>query len=88
MVNPILTQIGQSRVGQVIKTAQTLKSTLRSFQEASTPQAAFNKLLMSNPQFREVIQLVQANGGDPEKTFYKLAQENGIDPQQVLDLFK
>ena len=41
-------------------------------------------LLMNNPQMREIMEYVQANGGDAKAAFYKKAQEMGIDPDAVL----
>ena len=41
-------------------------------------------LLMNNPQMRQVMEYVQANGGDAKAAFYKKAQEMGIDPNEVI----
>ena len=45
-------------------------------------------LLMNNPQMREIMEYVQANGGDAKAAFYKKAQEMGIDPDAVLSQFR
>lgn len=50
------------------------------FKNAGNPQALLQNMIQSNPQVREVMQLVQQNGGDAKGTFYKLAQERGINP--------
>lgn len=34
------------------------------------------------------MDLINQSGGDPKAAFYKLAQEKGIDPQQILDMLK
>ena len=39
---------------------------------------------MNNPQMRQVMEYVQANGGDAKAAFYKKAQEMGIDPNEVI----
>ena len=36
----------------------------------------------------QVMQIVQKYGGDPNKAFYALAEEKGINPQEILDLLK
>ena len=46
------------------------------------------QMAASNPQMQQVMQLIQKHGGDPTKAFYALAEEKGIDPQQILDLLK
>ena len=41
-------------------------------------------MLQQMPQFREVVDYVKANGGDPEAAFYSKAKEMGLDPEEVL----
>ena len=50
------------------------------FRNAGNPQALLQNMIQSNPQVREIMQLIQQNGGDAKGTFYKLAQEKGVDP--------
>jgi hypothetical protein len=40
--------------------------------------------MMNNPGMKQVMDYINASGGDPEKAFYKLAQEKGVDPQEIL----
>lgn len=47
-----------------------------------------NMLAQNNPQLRQVMDVVQKSGGDPQKAFYALAKQMGINPQQILDLLK
>lgn len=34
------------------------------------------------------MQMVNANGGDPKALFYKLTKENGVNPDDILNLLK
>ena len=43
-----------------------------------------NQMIGQNPQIRQVMEYVNNNGGDPKAAFYRLAQEQGIDPDEVL----
>ena len=46
------------------------------------------QMMQSSPQFKqlqEVVKFVNQNGGDPEKLFYKLADEQGVNPQDILN---
>lgn len=45
-------------------------------------------LAQSNPQMKQVIDLVDRSGGDPERAFYKLAQEKSVDPEAILSLLR
>ena len=41
-------------------------------------------MLQQMPQYRQVMDYVNANGGDAKSAFYKKAQEMGIDPDEVI----
>ena len=43
--------------------------------------------IKNNPQMQQAIDIINANGGDAKKAFYKVAEENGIDPQTILNNF-
>ena len=47
-----------------------------------------NRILQNNPQLKQAIDYVKANGGDPKEAFYKLAKEKGVDPQTILNQLK
>ena len=49
-----------------------------------SPRTMLNQMLMQNPQMKQAIDYINANGGDPESAFYKLADEMGVDPDEVL----
>lgn len=52
------------------------------------PQAMLQQLISQNPQVQNVMKYVNDNGGDPKAAFYKLAQEKGVDPNEVLKMFQ
>ena len=37
------------------------------------------------PQYKQIIDYVNANGGDPERAFYAKAKEMGLDPDQIIN---
>ena len=45
-------------------------------------------LYAKNPQFAQVVQIVNSMGGDPKTAFYKLAEQRGIDPNSILSMLK
>lgn len=51
-------------------------------------QAMLQMLAAQNPQLRQVLDYVQQSGGDPKEAFYKLAQEKGVDPNQIINMLK
>ena len=44
--------------------------------------------MQTNPQIKYVMDLVNQNGGDPKAAFYKLAEEKGIDPNEIINILK
>ena len=52
---------------------------------SNNPQAMVNQLVNKNPHIQRII---QQYGGDPKTAFYKYAEANGIDPNEVLNMLK
>ena len=40
------------------------------------------------PQYKQVMDYVNANGGNPKDAFYKLADEMGVNPNDILNSLK
>ena len=62
-----------------------IKNLMNQIQMAANPQLAFNQLLMSNPQLQSIMTLIKQSGQSPETTFYALAKQYGVDPEQILN---
>lgn len=55
---------------------------------ANNPQAMINQLMQTNPQMKQVMDVVRASGNDPKRAFYALAQQKGINPDDILNQLK
>ena len=75
MLPQILQQLNRINVGQIQQMAQMLKG---------NPIG----MLQNMPQYKQVMDLVQQSGGDPKAAFYKLAQQRGIDPNEILNALR
>lgn len=42
----------------------------------------------SMPGINNILNMVQQNGGNAQRLFYKLAEQKGVDPQSILQMFK
>ena len=71
MTNPMLQNLNQNRTIQMV---QNLKA-------IGNPQM----MLQQMPQYKQVMEYVNQNGGDPKTAFYKLASEMGVDPESILN---
>ena len=66
-------------------------------QQINQLQQTFQKIkAMSNPMgyiqnipgMSDVLSLVNQKGGNAKQLFYSLAQQKGVDPEQILNMFK
>ena len=78
MTNPILQKVGNPQVKQMLNTIKASRN----------PQAAFNYMLQGNPQIRQIMDYVNQNGGDPKKAFYTMAQQKGVNPDDILSMLR
>ena len=81
MINPIMQQLRKPALNNVRQMVNMVKS-------ARNPQAMLDQLMRNNPQYRQVTELINQNGGDPKRAFYALAQQQGIDPNEILDMLR
>ena len=65
-----------------------VKQMLNTVRSAGNPQAMLNQLIQNNPQMRQVMDIVNQNGGDPKKAFYAMAQQKGVNPDDILSMLK
>ena len=56
-------------------------------QGIKNPQEMLNQMMKTNPQMKEVNQLVQQYGS-PEKAFRNLAIKMGRDPDELINMLK
>ena len=83
MVPQILQQLGGG-----LKISPQLRQMISMVRSSGNPKLILNQLIQTNPQLRQVTEIIQQYGGDANKAFYDIAQKNGINPQEILDLLK
>lgn len=66
---------------------QQIKQMINTIKTAQNPQAVMNQLMMNNPQMKQVMDLINQYGGDPEKAFRTVAEKNGLNPQDIMNMF-
>ena len=55
---------------------------------SNNPQAMLQNMVNQNPQYKQIMDYVRQNGGDPKTAFYKMAQEKGVNPDDILNMLK
>ena len=43
-------------------------------------------MVNNNPQMKQVMDIVQKHDNDPMKAFREMAEENGLDPDEILSM--
>lgn len=83
MIPQILQQLGGG-----LKIPPHVRQMISLLKSSGNPQALLNQLMMTSPNMKQVMEIVQQYGGDANKAFYALAEQKGINPQEILDLLK
>ena len=66
----MLANLNQNKIIQAITTIKSIKN----------PQM----MLRQRPQYKQVMDYVEENGGDAQTAFYAKAKEMGIDPNEII----
>ena len=82
MPNPLM-QLAKSSpmMGQI-------KQMMGMLRTAQNPNAMLNQMVMNNPQIKQVMDIVQQYGGDPMRAFYAVAEQKGVDPNEILNMLR
>ena len=65
-----------------------IKQMMGMVRAAQNPQAMMNQLMMNNPQLKQAMDIVNQYNGDANKAFQELARQNGINPQEIMDMLR
>ena len=82
MLPQILQQLGGLRIPPQIR------QMINMVKSSGNPQALLAQLAQTNPNMKQVMEIIRQYGGDANKAFYAIAEQNGIDPQEILNLLK
>lgn len=52
---------------------------------SKNPTQFLQNMSMQNPQMQSVMNMVRQSGKSPKDFFYALAQQKGVDPNQILN---
>ena len=74
MANPMMAALMSQKLGPMKQAVGAMRN----------PGLMLNQMFAGNPNYQQAQQLIQQSGGDARKAFYDLAQQMGIDPEQIL----
>ena len=67
---------------------QKIKQMMGMIGGAQDPQAMINQLMINNPQMKQAMEIINQAGGDPKKAFYSLAEQKGVNPDDIINLIR
>ena len=77
----ILQQLNRGGIMQMLRPVKQMMNMVRT---AQNPQAALNQLVMSNPQMKQVMDIISRHGGDPMTALREEAAKIGISPDEIM----
>lgn len=79
-MNPLMNMIGG---GQNMGNIAQIKRMMNILQTAQNPQAALQQIAQQNPMIANIMQ-----SGDLKSTFYRMCEEKGVNPDDILNQLK
>ena len=90
MANPILSKLmgsTQSALPQ-LGNLSMMKNYIGLLKGQGNMEQALEGMVKNHPMYQQAMKFVQDNGGNYQQAFYAYAQQNGIDPKEIENLFK
>lgn len=91
MANPILSKLMSSSVQNALPQLSNLamiKNYINLLKGQGNMEQAVEGMVKNHPMYQQAMKFVQDNGGNYQQAFYAYAQQNGIDPKEIENLFK
>ena len=65
-----------------------IKQMMGMLRTAQNPQAMLNQMVTNNPQLKQVMDIINQHGGNIGEAVRTVAEQNGIRPEDIMDLLK
>ena len=82
-MNQLYQQLNPART-QLPNNLSNIKQMMNMIRGVQNPSQFLTNLAQQNPQMKNVLSLVQNSSMSPKDLFYKLAQQKGVDPNEIL----
>lgn len=88
MNNPILQAISAVSPQMMPNNLGQIKNIMAMLRGASNPQMLLQNMMKNNPQYKQVMDFISQNGGNPKEAFYKMAEQKGVNPDEILKMLQ
>lgn len=82
---PVQSLQAQLPQNQKLPLSETQISNLKNLLNFQNPQSLIQSMIQNNPKLNNIFQLFKSSGMSPKQFFYNYAQQNGIDPNQLIN---
>lgn len=82
-MNSLFNQVGMSQ-----QMPQSNNNIVQMVKNSNNPGQLFQSMAQSNPQVQSIMRLIQQSNQTPKQLFYQAAQQQGVDPNQILGMFR
>lgn len=68
---------------EMVRSVKRMMNMVRGMQN---PQQVLEMAAQQNPQMAAVLNMINGSGMSPKQLFYQMAQQNGVDPQSIINM--
>lgn len=65
-----------------------VKQIIGALRASKNPQQLLMNMMGNNQQFKQVLQMLRQSGMSPKTLFYQMAQQKGVDPNQIINMLQ
>ena len=65
-----------------------IKQMMNTVRMAQNPSAMLNQIASSNPLVKQAMDIITQHGGDVDRAIRTVAEQNGLSPNDIMDMFR
>lgn len=81
-------QLNQSQLSRNNNSNGGLQQIINMVSHSNNPMQLMQAMAQSNPQLQSILNLIQTSQKSPKDLFFEMAQQRGVDPQQILQMLQ
>ena len=81
-------QLNQSQLSRNNNSNGGLQQIINMVSHSNNPMQLMQTIAQSNPQLQSILNLIQTSQKSPKDLFFEMAQQRGVDPQQILQMLQ
>ena len=81
-------QLNQSQLSRNNNNNGGLQQIINMVSHSNNPMQLMQTMAQSNPQLQSILNLIQTSQKSPKDLFFEMAQQRGVDPQQILQMLQ